>query len=106
MKPRPEFIGKYSREEICGFAERIGMPDRDKPVGFSVASAMIEQLLAEHDANEGYPGIAHDFELCKAHLRHAAEIGAGTVNPDTVAEWKRAASLPNAGAESSAGSEE
>ena len=92
--PRDGFIGKYTHEEIWDFALRI-RGDAAVAAGFSVASAMLEQLLAERNAEEGYPGIAADFETCKAHLRHAAEIGAGTVNPDTVAAWKRAASLPN-----------
>ena len=94
-EPREEFIGRWPHDEIWEFALRI-RADSAVAAGFSVASAMLEQLLAERNAEEGYPGIAADFETCKAHLRRAAEIGAGTVNPDTVAAWKRTASLPNA----------
>ena len=94
-EPREDFIGRWPHDEIWEFALRWAAV----AAGFSVASAMLEQLLAERNAEEGYPGIAADFETCKAHLRRAAEIGAGTVNPDTVAEWKRAASLPNERAE-------
>jgi len=94
-EPREDFIGRWPHDEIWEFALRWAAV----AAGFSVASAMLEQLLAERNAEEGYPGIAADFETCKAHLRRAAEIGAGTVNPDTVAEWKRAASLPNEKAE-------
>ena len=64
-------------------------------VGYALTRALDE-------LDEGYHGIAADFELCKAHLRNAAEVCAGTVNADTVAEWKRAASLPNASRESRA----
>lgn len=75
-RPRQEFVGKYTHEEIWEFAQRLTPSPPSAPAGFSVAAAMIEQLLAEREADEGYPGIAHDFEMwaeqCKA-LRKALD---------------------------------
>ena len=48
-RPRQDFIGKYTHEEIWEFAQRLARPKLFDPVGFSVAAAMIEQLLAESD---------------------------------------------------------
>lgn len=51
-KPRREFVGKYSYNEIWWFAQSLVPAKSTDPCGFSVASAMIEQLLAESDAKD------------------------------------------------------
>lgn len=46
-RPRQEFVGKYTHEEMWDFAQRLMQSPLSAPAGFSVAASMIEQLLAE-----------------------------------------------------------
>ena len=68
----------------------------DKESVLATAQAIVDAY--NHEC-EGYPGIAHDFEMCQAHLRRAVEFCTGRVNPGTLEAWKLVCDTPDASAE-------